>query len=68
MIALKGLIAKKKLTQIDYNYFIFGHRHYALDIAINETSRYINLGDWLRSNSYAVFDGQDMQLLHWKED
>ena len=50
------------------DYFIFGHRHYALDIAIDETSRYINLGDWLRSNSYAVFDGQDIQLLHWKED
>lgn len=61
------IYSKQKAKEINADYFIFGHRHYPLDIAINETSRYINLGDWLRSNSYAVFDGQDMQLLHWKE-
>ena len=62
------IYSKQKAKEMNADYFIFGHRHYALDIAINETSRYINLGDWLRSNSYAVFDGLDMQLLHWKED
>jgi UDP-2,3-diacylglucosamine hydrolase len=62
------IYSKQKAKEINAHYFIFGHRHYALDIAINTTSRYINLGDWLRSNSYAVFDGQDIQLLHWKED
>ena len=61
------IYTKQKAKEINAHYFIFGHRHYALDIAINETSRYINLGDWLRSNSYAVFDGKDVQLLHWKE-
>jgi UDP-2,3-diacylglucosamine hydrolase len=61
------IYTKQKAKEINAHYFIFGHRHYALDIAINETSRYINLGDWLRSNSYAVFDGQDVQLLLWKE-
>ena len=62
------IYSKQKAKEINAHYFIFGHRHYPLDIAINENSRYINLGDWLRSNSYAVFDGQDMQLLYWKED
>ena len=62
------IYAKQKAKEINAHYFIFGHRHYPLDIAINENSRYINLGDWLRSNSYAVFDGQDIQLLHWNED
>lgn len=62
------IYSKQKAKEMNADYFIFGHRHYALDIAIDETSRYINLGDWLRSNSYAVFDGQDIQLLHWKED
>ena len=61
------IYTKQKAKEINAHYFIFGHRHYALDIAINETSRYINLGDWLRSNSYAVFDGQNVQLLLWKE-
>ncbi len=59
--------SKQKAKEINIDYFVFGHRHYPLDIPINERSRYINLGDWLRSDSYAVFDGIDMQLLHWKE-
>jgi UDP-2,3-diacylglucosamine hydrolase len=49
-----------KNTFIDY--FIFGHRHLPIDHALNETSRYINLGDWIRYNSYAVFDGQHLEL------
>ena len=47
------------------DYFIFGHRHFAIDYKINETCRYINLGDWIRLNSYAVFDGNEVQLLTW---
>jgi UDP-2,3-diacylglucosamine hydrolase len=48
------------------NYFIFGHRHYPLDLKINDKARYINLGDWIRSNTYAVFDGNDLQLKKWE--
>lgn len=62
------LYSKQKVKEIPADYFIFGHRHYPLDIAINETSRYINLGDWLRSNTYGVFDGNTMQLVAWKEE
>ena len=62
------LYSKQKVKEIPADYFIFGHRHYPLDIAINETSRYINLGDWLRSNTYGVFDGNSMQLVAWKEE
>ena len=62
------IYSKQKVKEIPADYFIFGHRHYPLDIAINETSRYINLGDWLRSNTYGVFDGNTMQLVAWKEE
>jgi UDP-2,3-diacylglucosamine hydrolase len=48
------------------DYFIFGHRHYAIDLKISDKSRYINLGDWIRLNTYAVFDGKDLQLLTWE--
>ncbi len=54
--------SKRKLEQEHFDYFIFGHRHLALDIELNENSRYINLGDWIRFTSYAVFDGQDLRL------
>lgn len=54
--------SKEVLKQQHYDYFVFGHRHLPLDIRLDETSRYINLGDWIKYNSYAVFDGEDMVL------
>lgn len=50
-----------QLEHIDY--FVFGHRHLPIDFRLGEHSRYINLGDWLRYDSYAVFDGTDL-ILH----
>jgi UDP-2,3-diacylglucosamine hydrolase len=45
------------------DYFVFGHRHLPINYTLsNQKSRYINLGDWLYYNSYAVFDGNDMQI------
>jgi UDP-2,3-diacylglucosamine hydrolase len=57
VIHSRELLAKKH-----YDYLIFGHRHLPLDIQINDSSRYINLGDWFRNNTYAVFDGQNLEL------
>jgi UDP-2,3-diacylglucosamine hydrolase len=48
------------------DYYVFGHRHYALDLEVNATSKYINLGDWIRFNSYGVFDGENMELKKFK--
>ncbi|NUM32461.1 MAG: UDP-2,3-diacylglucosamine diphosphatase [Bacteroidetes bacterium] len=45
-----------------FDYLIFGHRHLALDIKLNEKSRYINLGDWFKFCTYAVFNGNDLEL------
>jgi UDP-2,3-diacylglucosamine hydrolase len=60
------LYTKEKAKTMAVDFFIFGHRHYAIDFKINEKSRYINLGDWIRLNTYAIFDGKDVQLLTWK--
>jgi UDP-2,3-diacylglucosamine hydrolase len=50
-------------TETDVDYFIFGHRHLPIDFTLkNEKSRYINLGDWIDYNSYAVFDGNKLEL------
>lgn len=48
-----------------YNYFIFGHRHLPLDIEIGRQARYINTGDWVKSFSYAVFNGEDLELKYF---
>jgi UDP-2,3-diacylglucosamine hydrolase len=57
---------KEQAKKMEVDYFVFGHRHYAIDFAINERTRYINLGDWIRLNTYGVFDGVKMQLLKWE--
>jgi UDP-2,3-diacylglucosamine hydrolase len=53
---------KEKLEKKQYDYFIFGHRHLPLDIALTENSRYINLGEWINYNTFAVFDGETLRL------
>jgi len=44
-----------------------GHRHLPMNIALNEKSTYINLGDWIINCNYAVFDGDKMSLKKFDE-
>ena len=53
---------KKKLITKHYDYFVFGHRHLPLEIPLNNSSTYYNLGDWINHFSYCSFDGKKMQL------
>ncbi|MEQ1676568.1 MAG: hypothetical protein ABL876_07700, partial [Chitinophagaceae bacterium] len=88
IIYCKEILKKKKI-----DFFVFGHRHLAIDYRLlpaealakaglpqalakeglpqalaNEgsTSRYINLGDWIRYYTYAVFDGENLELKSYK--
>ena len=61
------IYTKEKSTEMKVDYFVFGHRHFAIDYEINATTRYINLGDWIRLYTYGVFDGTKMQLLKWED-
>lgn len=45
-----------------FDYYIFGHRHLPLDLKVGENSRYINLGEWVHFNTYAVYDGHRVEL------
>ena len=54
--------SKEVLQHTHYDYLVFGHRHLPIDISLNGGSRYINLGDWIRYFTYAVFDGQHLTL------
>jgi UDP-2,3-diacylglucosamine hydrolase len=53
---------REQLQQKLIDYFIFGHRHLPIDFSLNNNSRYINLGDWVRYYSYATFDGNTVTL------
>jgi UDP-2,3-diacylglucosamine hydrolase len=56
------LYCKELMKSTHHDYFIFGHRHLPIDFNLNDTSRYINLGDWIKYDSYAVFDGTELSL------
>ncbi|MFA6945167.1 MAG: UDP-2,3-diacylglucosamine diphosphatase [Pedobacter sp.] len=58
--------SKELLMGEPYDYLIFGHRHLPLDIQLGD-SRYINLGEWINFNSYAVFDGDNLDLLYFEK-
>jgi UDP-2,3-diacylglucosamine hydrolase len=48
------------------DYFVFGHRHIILDYQL-ESARVLVLGEWIKTFSYAVFDGSDIKILHYNE-
>src|SRR5688572_21375577 len=54
--------SKEILQKEHFDYLVFGHRHLPLDIIVGEKSRYINLGEWIQYNTYAVFDGEMLRL------
>jgi len=60
--------AKEQLTRQYYDYFVFGHRHLPLDLDLGGGSRYINTGEWLNFNSYAVFDGKHLSLKYFEKE
>lgn len=60
------IFSKEYLKKEHIDYFIFGHRHLPLEIKLNEKSTYINLGEWIKYNPYAVFDGNDLSLKYFK--
>lgn len=53
---------REVLKKDQFDFFIFGHRHLPLDVSLNDQSRYLNLGDWIRYDTYAVFDGEELHL------
>jgi UDP-2,3-diacylglucosamine hydrolase len=63
------LFAKEKTKSENIDYFVFGHRHLPIYTAIESTSaKYINLGDWLNFDTYAVFDGNELSLYQYGSD
>jgi UDP-2,3-diacylglucosamine hydrolase len=46
------------------DYYVFGHRHLPIEYAIDK-AKYLNIGDWIKYNSYAEFDGQQLKLCYY---
>ena len=56
------IYCREQLQKQVYDYFVFGHRHLPIDYRFENGSRYINLGDWIRYNTYAVLHEGRMEL------
>ena len=61
------IYCREVLQKEQYDYFIFGHRHLPIDFTLNEHSRYINLGEWINYDSYAVFNGETTELKYFNK-
>lgn len=45
-----------------HDYYVFGHRHLAVEYDLSKKSKYINLGDWIKTYTFGVFDEHGFQL------
>lgn len=63
------VFANEMLDKQYADYFVFGHRHLPIDYTLkNNKSRYINLGEWMNYNSYAVFDGKNIEIKFFENE
>ena len=54
------------LKEKHIDFFIFGHRHLPIEFKLSNDSTYINLGDWIKYNSYAVFENDTLVLTYFE--
>jgi UDP-2,3-diacylglucosamine hydrolase len=59
--------AESFLQKESIDYFIFGHRHKMVNTLMNENSRFVLLGDWIKNFSYGVFDGEKFELKRYND-
>ena len=50
-----------------HDFYIFGHRHLPLNLEVSTNSRYINLGEWVHYNTYAVYNGEKVELKEYEK-
>ena len=52
-----------------HDFYVFGHRHLPIDYTLADgKARYINLGDWMNYNSFAVYDGQQLKIAFFENE
>jgi len=49
-----------------FDFYLFGHRHLQLNMAVNDSSRYINLGEWVHHSRYATFSNGNLELIDFE--
>ncbi|WP_425390399.1 UDP-2,3-diacylglucosamine diphosphatase [Ekhidna sp.] len=52
---------------LHHDYYVFGHRHLPLELAVNDNSTYFNLGEWITQCNYLEFDGHQALLKSFED-
>jgi UDP-2,3-diacylglucosamine hydrolase len=50
-----------------HDYYLFGHRHLPLFLPY-EQALYVNTGDWIKYQTFARYDNQQLELLQWSDN
>ena len=56
--------AKRIIQKEGFDFVVMGHNHVP-SIQTIDSGVYVNLGDWIFENTYAVFDGKTIKLKKW---
>jgi UDP-2,3-diacylglucosamine hydrolase len=61
---------EEQLTHLsNYDYMIFGHRHLPIDYMLSDShTKYINTGDWLTFQSYAVMENSEISIQFFEQN
>jgi UDP-2,3-diacylglucosamine hydrolase len=52
----------------DIDYLIFGHRHVPIVYPLNDKAKMVILGDWVTNFTFAVFDGEKLDLQFFEKE
>ncbi len=56
------VFAKENGEKLGVDFFVFGHRHYVLDLQIQNKKRVVILGDFVDNFSFGCFDGENFYM------
>ena len=56
------VFAKENGEILGVDFFVFGHRHYVLDLQIQNKKRVVILGDFVDNFSFGCFDGENFYM------
>ena len=62
---LRDFSEQHSASHPDVDFYIFGHMHLVNDSLLSSGKRMVVLGEWINGNSFARFDGDNLELLHF---
>ena len=62
------LHAENVLMKEYFDFFVFGHRHVPMHFELSQKAQFINTGEWIYKYTFAVFNGENINLMTYKNN